>query len=208
MPYSAYSVTGVSPYEDIRGFIVLGDVTQLRDILPGGNYIFRSEDAELEFNIVRPALRGVRSVRVLSPSGEELTRLWGDIILKAGENIRLDVDEANNTIIINAIPGEGMVKKMTCETTSGIKTINGIDVRELEIVGDGECVQVQTSGNKIIISDTCSKPCCGCEELKKIQDVINRITRTNSTITQSIGDLKREIGEFWVKYISTISGPS
>jgi hypothetical protein len=38
----------------------------------------------------------------------------------------------------------------------------------VEIVGDGRCVEVTTSGNRIIIRDTCSEPCCGCPELELI----------------------------------------
>jgi hypothetical protein len=165
---TAYALVGQGIYEDARGKAVLGPLDQLKTDLPEGIYTFA---AELETCTVRPDIRGVRSLQV--GSGGNLSAYIGGIVkLIEGTNIRLTYLPDVNGIRIDAIAGDGLNEQPDCddayELPQCIRSINGVSIQDVVIVGDGKCVEVKTAGNKITISDKCSQPCCGCNELEFI----------------------------------------
>lgn len=168
--YAAYPLVGAGQYEDARGSAVLGDLRQLTHDMPEGAYVF--EDAALEQCTVRPDLRGVRSLKV--GDGDNLSDfIRGHVKLIEGTNIRLTYLPEVNGIRVDAIDGAGFNQECDCEAQQApsntcISSINGISLADVQIVGDGECVEVSVQGNKIIIRDKCSSPCCGCPELEFI----------------------------------------
>lgn len=168
VPFSSYPLAGLDLYEDARGAVTLGNLARLPDDLPDGAYAFAA--AALEQCVVRPDLRGVRSIRV--GSGDALSDyVRGHVKLIEGTNIRLTYLPNENGIRIDAIDGTGTVQACDCEdlhTPNCITSINGIPIDDLQIVGDGHCVEVTVSGNRIVIRDKCSEPCCGCPELEFI----------------------------------------
>lgn len=183
-PNKAYAVQGLGSWYDAQGWVVVGRTDRLRDDLPEGLYTYASTQTLLECRVVRPSIRGVRSLRI-SNNGNVSNYLYDHVKLVAGNNIRLEYDEADNAIWIHAEPDAGYREPCPCDgtVTDPVTTINGINIGDVVIVGDGECVNVRTEGNKIIISDTCSKPCCGCPEL----DYLNTTTKV---IESSLGRLE------------------
>ena len=165
--YDGYSLTGQDDYDDARGVAVLGDLTRLTTDLPDGAYTFTS--AYMEHCTIRPALRGVRSVRVgLEDTLSDFIR--GHIKLVEGTNIQFTYLPDSNAIRVDALGSGGYVEDCDCADTyarpQAVRTVNGVNAEDVQIVGDGRCVEVDTSGNQITIRDTCSAPCCGCPELE------------------------------------------
>jgi len=183
-PNKAYAVQGLGSWYDAQGWVVVGHIDRLRDDLPEGLYTYPSTQTLLECRVVRPSARGVRSLRI-SNNGNISDYLYDHVKLVAGNNIRLEYDADDNAIWIHAEPNAGYREPCPCDATElePVTTINGINIGNVVIVGDGDCVNVRTEGNKIVISDTCSKPCCGCPEL----DYLNTTTKV---IESSLGRLE------------------
>ena len=94
--------------------------------------------------------------------------MTGDIVFSAGPNMDIRTGDDGSSIVFSAIPGMGYIED--CEGGGGnvVRTINGIPLENFVIQGDDDCVKVTTSGNTVTISDTCSTPCCGCDELEYV----------------------------------------
>jgi hypothetical protein len=175
----SYALTGQDTHEDCRGKAVLGDLTNLRQDLPDGAYTF--EQAVLETSTVRPDIRGVRSLQ--TASGDVVSEyIYGHVRLIEGSNVRLTYLPTCNGIRIDAISGAGFNEQCECDEQyqlpDCVRRINGINADDVEIVGDGKCVDVSVSGNQIMITDTCSQPCCGCPELEFITTHLDLLQAT------------------------------
>lgn len=169
--------SGSGAYADVRGAVVVGDVERILSSVPDGIYVFGPDETLMEARCVRPSIAGVSSISVSGADGSlESVRLQGDVSLIAGENIRLRYDPPRNAIWIDADPNYGYSEKCECEDDrTCIKRINGVSSDNVEIVG-GDCVKVTVSGGQVRIEDTCSKPCCGCEELTWLNSKSNDIS--------------------------------
>jgi len=181
----AYAIIGQDTYEDARGKAVLGDLAGLTNDLPDGIYYFQG--ALLEPTTIRPDLRGVRSLR--TGFGDTLSDyIHGHVKLLEGTNIRLTYLPDYNAIRIDAVNGAGFNQECACEgiyqLPSPMRSINGVAIEDLVIVGDGKCVEVTTQGNTISIKDTCSEPCCGCPELEFITTHLELLEATLSRVEQ------------------------
>lgn len=203
---TGYALVGNGIYEDVRGRIVLGDLTNLHQDLPEGLYNFTIAATEFEASTVRPDLRGVRSLQ-LSTQGTESQYIYGHVKLVAGANVSLVYVPSLNAIRINALSSAGLDAACDCgaigkETV--VKTINGIPVEDAVIVGDSTCVDVTTSGNTITISDKCSKPCCGCPELEFITNSLKVLEVTLTNLQAYSLQLAERIETFVTNFILTI----
>ena len=168
VPGNVYQATGSGEYDDVRGTVVVGDVAGLVSSFPQGFYTF--SDALVEASAIRPVIRGVRSIRVSAGNGET-DPLYGHVELVEGHNVKLTVLPDLNAIRIDAVETSGFKEDCECsdQTSTPIRTVNGISSENLRII-PGQCVDIDVEGNVLKISDTCSKPCCGCEELNYITD--------------------------------------
>lgn len=141
----------------------------------------------------------VRSV--VLKSGDESTKVLTDIVyLKQGENVRLTYEDPN-TIRIDALgTSEGFTQQSKEELCSGtatvpvpppIRTINGYppDASGNFNIEPSECIAITADVAKLIVSDTCCKPCCGCDELQVLVDGLTtleeRIKEMNDWLNQS-----------------------
>jgi hypothetical protein len=205
--YDAYDIIGSGIYEDIRGRIVLGDLRRLDDDFAEGLYLFTLAGAEMETSTVRPALRGVRSLQI-SNAGAESEYLYGHIKLLAGSNVRLTYLPEYNAIRFDAIDGEGLNADCECEEELGqnniVRLVNGIPVEDAIITGDGQCVDVAVSGNKIVISDICSTPCCGCPELEFITESLKVLEATTENLQSYANQLAERISNFVTNFVLTV----
>lgn len=201
-----YALAGAGAYDDVRGRVVIGDLTSFKTDLAEGLYNFTIAATELEASTVRPDIRGVRSLQ-LSNQGNESDYIYGHVKLVAGANAQLTYLPAYNAIQIDALSADGLNEECDCtplgqDTT--VKTINGIAVEDAVIVGDGSCVSVETSGNTITISDTCSKPCCGCPELEFVTDSLKVLDVTVVNLQAFALRLAERIDNFVTNFILTI----
>lgn len=168
-------------FDDTLGKITFGRLVDL-DKQPAGQFFFDYEGGKLDPDCIRPMIRAVSSLRVINGT-EESERLYGDIKLVAGANIRLTpilVSGQDPQIRIDAITGEGLIESCDCgtevDTAEPIRTINNVSPAidgNLTLVGN-TCMEITATEHGLILRDTCSQPCCGCEELEKItQDMGN-----------------------------------
>lgn len=168
---TAYTVRGQGSAYGIIGRIVIGDLTELSALVPPGNYNFDSAATAFEARTVRPDIRALNSLIVVDADNNESDPITGPVRLVAGANIRLTVVEGDVTSIrIDAVNNPDYDEACDCEdgvvVLPPILTINGVPSTngDFDISGGSACIQVTTENGKIVITDTCSKPCCGCPE--------------------------------------------
>ena len=205
-PNDAYRFSGTGDYDDARGCIVVGDMDRLKGDLPDGLYSYSYDETAFEARCVRPTARRVSSISVYDPStGYESRKLRGDVRLVAGKNIALRYDADRNAIWLSAQDGAGYNDECDCGGSTTVKTINGISVDNVAIIGD-ECVTVTTQGNSIVISDKCSKPCCGCAELDFINEKISQINTALRKLETYSDALESRINEVVSSFMQAGSG--
>ena len=177
-----FALGGIGDYADTVGKLVIGRLDDI-DEQPPGFWEFTLATARLDPDAVRPIIRGVSSV--VCVNGDQRSEpLYGDIELVAGGNMQLvPIVQAGQDPIIrfNAISGEGTVDECVCEgdtaQTEPIKKVNGVtptNTGDFNVVGS-DCIQIVSIPNGIRIVDTCAQPCCGCTELERITQDLERL---------------------------------
>jgi hypothetical protein len=198
----SYAVAGVDDFDDSVGKVAIGTLEAI-DSLPPGQYTFDYEEAGLETDAIRPQIRGITSLAVVTASGEVSGRIYGDIELVAGENMQINVSQVDGLpaqIIFNAIEGEGLNEDCVCEDVTDdqcVTAINGIPPLpdgNFRIIGD-DCLDVEPIAHGVQIVDTCSQPCCGCEELDALIDQIDRFADGVVTLQNFVERLGSEVEE-------------
>lgn len=92
-------------------------------------------------------------------------RLTGQVILQAGVGIDINVDQATNTIRISQ--SQNMVQDAAASIRAQLGTpVTSINGRKPNAQGTItlkglDCTTIQSIGNAIVLSNPCSKPCCG-----------------------------------------------
>ena len=199
----AFGGSGLA-YSDARGRVVFGDLSDLADYLTPGIYNFAITETELEATTVRPDVHAVRSLRT-SYRGAQSGLIFGHVKLLAGSNVQLTYIAEQNAIRVDAISGAGLNEECDCEEEEGecIQTINGIPINDAVIEGDEECVTVRTEGNRIIIEDSCSSPCCDCPELEFLTESLKTIQVSVNNLDNFAHQLNERISNFVSTYIIT-----
>jgi hypothetical protein len=198
---TAYVIGGTAGFETITGKVVVGKLTTLYE-QPSGLYTFDLTGSRFEPQVVRPMIRGVAAFRVSNAAGSTSRDLTGIIELVAGTNIQLSTAVAGNTskIVISALDGSGTIEECSCEGAAAeipaIKTINGIppDAQgNFNLVGD-DCITVTAIPGGIQLTDSCSKPCCGCAELEAITRDLETFNSQRVTYQTFVDQLAGEVG--------------
>lgn len=200
--YSPVNFSGTGVHDDIRGTLVFGDLSRLADTLPYGVYEYPASETLFERRCVLPSIPCVSGIYVKDAyNGGETIRLRGDVALVAGDNIRFEFDEASNAIVVHAEPNSEYSEKCGCsgaDSRKEILTINGVSASNVVIEGDGECVNVSTSGGRIRISDTCSKPACGCAELTFLNQKVGEVSSAMNRLEDYFRTLDGRLTELGV----------
>ena len=138
----------------------------------------------------------------MDASGYETAGLQGNVKLIAGDNIRIRYDMADNALVVSADPNSGYTDECECDEGDQryVKSINGVRTENVVIEGD-DCVNVTTSNGVIKISDTCSKPCCGCAETAFINQTINDLQSSVGTLSSNAATLAERITSFVNSYL-------
>jgi hypothetical protein len=209
----AYAIGGVDAFSDTIGQIVLGDLAEV-DRLPPGYYTFNSSDGLLEFDAIRPNLRGVSSLQVVN-NNDISDFIYGDVVLVAGANMRIDVSslvDGRTEITFKAIAGENLNDDCGCNTPVDvpcIKCINGVCTSDGNFTfAYDECVDIQPTNNGLIFSDTCASPCCGCAELDAITNQINRFSDGVATLQNFVTRLGSEVSQMSLVVLGSRLGDS
>jgi len=172
--YKKYTITGIGEYEGSKGKLVVGETEKLLSN-PQGAFEFDLSGSELEPSTVIPDIRGVSSLSKLGDAGEVFPRLTEHVLIGAGYNTRVRIEEALNLIRVDAIDSVGLGPICDCPDDFGlpecIAFINGISPDagfNFNIRGVG-CISVTPESNGIKIENTCVDPCCDCDEIADLE---------------------------------------
>lgn len=196
--YQSYAMPGAGDFDDTIGKIVIGATTDLAS-LPPGQYLFTPDSGRLDSDCVRPMIRGISSITLVN-STERSSRLYGDIELVAGSNMRLTPQTVGGQqqIRFDAISGEGLNDECVCDgdvDAPCIKTINGIGptpAGDFTILGSN-CIDPQDLANGIKFVDTCSDPCCGCAELEAVTRDLEKFGESATTLNNYLTRLEGQV---------------
>lgn len=208
---SAYLLTGRGDNADCGGWIVLGDLARAAEELPEGIYRFPAGQIPFEVSTLRMAPRGVRSITAVGKYGlHTYAPLYGNVRIIAGSDMAVRNDAANNAIWLQAESNTGYERTKPCEcgsTASGrsVRSINGIDADKVQIIGDKDCVTVETSpeNGTITIKDKCSTPCCGCLELNFVESALATINKSLSVLQDYATALRERVAELQTNEAAT-----
>lgn len=205
--YSSVSLKGVSnsqygyDFSQISGVAVIGSLAGLEGA--SGTLTFDIDSGRLESTVISMGAKRISGIRVVN-SGFTTPVLSGQISLQSGSNHSIAVTSSPSgtytALKFNAVDGGGLTDACDCnevELSPCIRTINGIhgDAQgNVSIVG-GDCINVSTVSSGIVVSDTCAKPCCGCNELQvvvtdvdsmsaKLDALANQITVLAASVSQ------------------------
>lgn len=200
---------GSGDYQGARGAIVFGDLGKFSSEYPDGVFTFDRSQTTLEARCMRPSVRCVSGIRATSSTNVYSARsLFGDVALIAGTNVRLSYVEGLNAIKIDVDSNSGYNEPCDCGGGSGstIGSINGISVTDLKIEG-GDCISVESSNGRITITDTCSKPCAGCEELNFVNTKVNEVVTASSRLLSFANELSARLDDFKAKFLESERSP-
>lgn len=189
-----YALVGLGEFDDIVGYIAINPHSTIMSGL-SGYYNFSKEATCLEADCIRPMIKSISALQV--ENGSSLSsRMYGDIILRAGANINLAVNTEDDTsvITISAIDGSGLSALCECEEDKDmppIRSINGAtgnDSGYLSITGT-DCLSIDNGDYSLTFTDTCADPCCGCEELDALYENVKDMIDGAATLQNAIEDL-------------------
>jgi hypothetical protein len=175
------------------GVAVIGNVEPIKSYL--GTFKFSLEAGRLESCTVSLGLRRISGIKVQN-SGVATPVLSGQLVFVSGSNHSIAV--TSNTLKFNAINGGGLQVECACndvELGPCIKTINNIqgDSHGNIVMAGGDCITVSNDSSGISISDSCAKPCCGCNELQVIVTDVESLSSQLSTLANQIAVLTSNI---------------
>ena len=200
---TSYALTGTNEFDDSIGKLVIGSLAAV-DLVGEAQYYFDYDDGKLDSDVIRPMIRGISSI-VLINGSEESAKLYGDIELQAGANIRLTpiiIDGRDPIIQIDAITGEGLVEECVCEDEPpegpGIQRINGVPPTsggDFTLLGD-DCLTILPIIHGLQLKDMCSDPCCGCAELDAIVNDLEQFGEAARTLQNFVNRLEANVTTF------------
>lgn len=199
---TAYFLGGLPPFSDVQGTIVIGRLDQM-DLQPAGSFEFDLDGGRLEAEVIRPQIKGIGALVAVN-GADRSERLQYEVELIAGTNMRITAEPGNiaenilPSIRFDAIEGEGLTDECVCEDTDlgpPIRTINGISpdaTGNFEVLGS-PCLEIEGITNGIRMSDTCSEPCCGCDELERVTADLELVMRGNRTLEVFLAGLEASV---------------
>lgn len=194
-PANTFRLVGVGPYRNITGHITIGSLSGVSQ-QPAGLFSFTLDTARLEPDTVRTQPQHIASLRV--SDGQNLSgRLYNDVVITAGNNIRttvISVSGEDPQIRIDAVQGEGLNQDCACEDDSA-PCIRRINSRPGDSEGNftfdpGECMQFEVLEHGLKLNNTCSHPCCGNKELEAITQQAIAMERQLASYEVSLANLE------------------
>lgn len=210
---SVFTLGGIGDFADTVGKIVVGRLDDI-DEQPPGVWEFTLASARVDPDAVRPIVRGVSSVTCVN-GDQRSTRLYGDIELVAGANMRIvPVLAAGRDPVIrfDAVSGEGTVEDCACDgddpAASPVYTINGVrpTVGGDFTVAGSDCVQIVPIANGLRVVDVCAQPCCGCEELERITQDLERLLAQARAVEGFVSRLQTSVDTMALTVLGSRTG--
>jgi hypothetical protein len=208
----SFLLNGQGDFPEALGSIVIGRLDNLLNV-PPGQITFDVPNGRLETTCITMGLKGVSSIRV--KNGQDLgPPLTGNVILEAGINFALFTIPLENSIMFNALNGEGLQPDCDCDgiidVGPPIRTINAIppDSAGNFTLVPGTCIEINPGTNSLELVETCATPCCGCEELQILADDIELMKQDLRTLENLTSVLEGNITTLSDSFIGSIINPS
>lgn len=215
VPGNVYLLSGLTGFADISAKVVVGKLDAIL-LQPAGLFNFTLANARIEPDCVRPIIKGVSSIAVVNGTQTSLP-LTGDVEIVADQNIQLTVIQVSGQIPqirISAIQGEGLSEACVCVGSAApgppVRTINGIgpDPTGNFVLQGDTCLQIAGITNGLQLSDSCSQPCCGCNELEVITQQLEAFGTQASTIQGFIANLTAQVQTMSMTVLGSTLGDS
>jgi len=129
--------------------------------------------------------------------------------LKEGRNIRLTY-EGDDTIRIDAIDGVNLIDPTICADAlpvpGPIRTINGIppDVNGNFVLDPSDCLTIDPGTAMLTLKDTCSKSCCGCNELEQLMTGLSSVESQIAALKSQIQSVEAQQSQLIANLVSSI----
>lgn len=195
-----YGMAGIEDFAESIGHITIGGLDEINE-QPAGQFTFDYAGGKLEVDAIRPQLKGLSSLVIVNGT-ERSDPIVGHIELVAAGNTSISISTVSGQptrIFFNAIEGEGLNDDCVCTSPEGIapaiRTINGIapsSTGEFALLF-GNCVRGTAVTNGIMITDTCSSPCCGCKDLEVVTAALAAFGNDANTTGQLVTRLEGQV---------------
>jgi len=200
----SYTLGGQGVLTGITGRITIGDP---KTLLAVSKTVFNFEsvpnNTRLVISAIRPYIQGVAGISIEDTASGSTTLLTGVVSVEPGDNMSIDVSSGSIVLNSSLVQPEDAEDDCGCEdslgasgttgTGSPIMTVNGIEPDEngnFTIEGV-DCTEIQQVTNGLEIIDTCSTPCCECDQLdvlyQALQAVENEVARLQEVEEQLRG---------------------
>lgn len=198
-PGRPYALGGVGDFADTVGRVVVGRFDGI-DEQPAGQFGFAPADARVDPDCVQFTPRAVASLAAVNGTATS-ARLYGDVELVAGENFQITpvvVAGQRPRLVFSAVQGEGLNASCDCEADASappVRRVNGVTADpdgNLAVLGS-RCLEVNVVGGGIELDDTCSAPCCTCEELEKIAEQLGLFGARATTVEGFVTRLQAQV---------------
>ncbi len=193
--FTPATITGLGNFTDITGTIIFGEIDNARENYSGA-WEFSLGEARLEAHVVRPSLKAVTSIRTVE-NGVQSARLFGDVELTSGNFVQITTEETLGGADITLSVTSSFIEELN--PVLSISNITPDENGNIDLIGS-DCIDISPATNALEISNTCSEPCCGCEELDVIvQDLrmlntqVNTLNNLNSRLEAAMQQMEMSI---------------
>ena len=192
--YDGYPINAVGD-SGISGRLVIGQ-TEVVASISDQRFQFDLAAAQLATIAVRPRLGGVSGLVVEDFAGQQY-KIGDDVTLVAGNHLTLSV--FGSQITLDADGGVVIDDRFAGNTDqtgrTPVKSINGVQPDSqgnIQLEGTN-CLSITAGVNRLTLSDICAEPCCGCEELERVQEGFSNIGDSQSELQRFLNTLESKI---------------
>ena len=186
-------------FSNVVGTVTIGNLGGFIATSPGR--IDYGYEAYIESSVVSMNTAGVSSIRAGTTLTSSTESLSGHVVLVPRINFAISTDTGSNSITFSALNGAGLESDCTCngeiELGPCIRTINGVEPRtsdgNIDLV-QGTCIQINNADSAITLSETCSSPCCGCDQLNIIVDDLRDLQQGFGKMDSFLNTLAGQVG--------------
>lgn len=208
---NTYALTSYAE-DRVTGSITINEINEILN-QPAGWFNFDEAAGEIESDVISVSTHAIRSLQILS-DGARSEKLYGDIVLVAGENIKILIEkdwvsfnQLETRLVIHAISGKNLNEDCTCDVNNVapcIRSINGISTTtgNFNFAPNG-CINLTEAVNGVEIADICAEPCCGCSELDALRTQVERFGDGITTLQNFVTRLGSEVAQMSVVVIGS-----
>lgn len=172
-PYDEWQMTPGAAYPQAIGRLTAGYAKDIKS-QPSGEFRFTAESTPLLYRTFTPSVVGISYLSFTDEKGNDV-HLTGNVRIHAENNLRFRTSTEDEETVVIVDAGNGLGLNKDCEEDDlvpPIKSINGVlpdSAGDFHLITQ-DCVSISPIEAGLLISDSCGKPCLGCNELGTLTD--------------------------------------